>query len=141
MEEDQVFASLVSYTPQSHRLSFFDRVLSLPFPSSYNALSPAANTSAFPNQSRSSRSKQHTNTHPQLPHLPRNHLPLHNRLLLPAQTSIHIPLRPLHRIQHHLPLSYTPGTHPPPLRLHGIRHLHQPHKRHLLRHARDPEPR
>jgi hypothetical protein len=81
------------------------------------------------------------NTILQLPHLPRHSLHVHQRALLPPQASLHLPLRPLHRIQHHLPPATSLIFHHAPLRLHGVRHLYLPHQGHLLRLPRHAEPR
>lgn len=78
-------------------------------------------------------------TNLQLPHLKRHNLHLHLRKIVPPQTSLHIPLRPPSRIQHHLPTSTDIHQHTPTLRLHGIRHLHPTHKIHVLRHPRNTE--
>ena len=77
----------------------------------------------------------------QLPHLRRHSLHLHLRTLLPPQTSLHLPLRPLHRIQHHLPLQLHPIPHTASLRIHGLRHLHHAHKSHIFRYPRNAKPR
>lgn len=67
----------------------------------------------------------------QLPNLLLHLLPHHLRPLLPAQTRLHLPLRPRHRIHNHLLLPTISLPHLPPLRLRRIRHLHPAHQENL----------
>ena len=76
----------------------------------------------------------------QLPHFPRDRLHVHQRTIIPPKASLHLPLRPLHRIQHHLPTTTSPLLHHATLRLHGIRHLHLADQGHILGLARHAEP-
>lgn len=76
----------------------------------------------------------------QLPNLLLHLLPHHLRPLLPAQTSLHIPLRSRYRIHNDVFVTTIPFPHMPTLRLCRIRHLHPTHQEDLPGLSRHAEP-